>query len=203
MIVEVAKEADLLGVAKVHRECFPEYFISTFGEHLIEEYYRCFLKEDNLFVIAKEGESIIGFCMGYRYGSTARSIFLKENRIKLGIRMLQQCLKCNKLVISKCWNYFLGIFDKKIGTNNSNKLAEGDLLSICVLPNCEGKGISRALLEAFEIVLSKKQINDYVLSVYKTNKRAVHFYEKMGLKIVAETENEYKMYKIIEVANYK
>ncbi len=201
MVVEVAKDEFLPGVAKVHRKCFPEYFITTFGESLIEEYYRCYLKIDNLFVVAKEGETIIGFCMGYRQGSNARSTFLKENKIKLSLKMILQIFRRNKLVITKCWNYFLGYFVRKKSETKCSKIVDGDLLSICVLPEFRGKGISVELVKEFEKLLTEQNIGEYLLSVYKTNIKAIHFYTKMGFTVIAETDDEYKMFKRIEVEN--
>jgi ribosomal protein S18 acetylase RimI-like enzyme len=55
-----------------------------------------------------------------------------------------------------------------------------------------GRGIAVALLDAFERVIRDNRIEEYGLSVFKTNQRAIHFYEKMGFTV--DDENNRSIY---------
>lgn len=102
------------------------------------------------------------------------------------------CLTFNKLAITKCIAF---IKPKKDSNEVRKTQAEGDLLSICVMDVCKGKGVAMELVSEFEKLLRDKRIADYTLSVYKTNKRAIHFYEKCGLTFYEDRNDEIKMYK--------
>ena len=192
MKYRIASTEDLPEIANVHITCFPGTFIASFGNKLIERYYGEYNNEDNLFIVAEEDNRIQGFCMGYRTGSNARNNFLKKNKLRLVIRMAWLCLTFNKLAISKCIAF---IKPKKDSNEVRKTQAEGDLLSICVMDVCKGTGVAMELVSEFEKLLRDKGIADYTLSVYKTNKRAIHFYEKCGLTFYEDRNDEIKMYK--------
>lgn len=192
IVYREANSDDLKKIALVHIDCFPKTMITLLGQRLISSYYGEFLREDNIFIIAESKDDIVGFCMGYESGSEAKSMFIKKNKIRLVIRLLYLCATCNKLAIRKCWNY---LRPQKCEEKRIKKIADADLLSICVKDVCKGKGVAQQLVNNFENVLLEKHLVDYTLSVYKTNARAIKFYEKMGLEIISESDDEYKMYK--------
>jgi len=59
------------------------------------------------------------------------------------------------------------------------------LLSMAVDSEVEGNGVGLALVKAFESRICD-QHSGYVLSVLKTNRRAVRFYERLGMRLVAD-----------------
>ena len=77
-------------------------------------------------------------------------------------------------------------------------MAEADLLSICLLPEYRGHGISSCMLGQFERVISDDGKKELTLSVYKANSHAISFYEKEGFSIVSEKGDEYRMYKFLQ-----
>lgn len=189
-----ATEGDLSIIAKLHIACFKGTFIAYWGENLIARYYQKFLEEGGPFVLAFDDDNIVAFCMGYYDGSNARSAFLKENKLRLALRILVLCLSFNRLVLKKCWNFVFGT--KKKSEKDSKKVeAEADLLSICVLDTYRGKGISVELVKQFEGRVVNAGKTDMMLAVYQNNNRAIAFYKKMGYAIVCEDGDEYKMYK--------
>lgn len=190
----IAKSIDLPRIASVHIECFPGTFIASFGNTLIEKYYEEYINEENLFIVAEENNDIQGFCMGYRTGCKARDSFMQKNKLRLAMRMAWLCMTFNKLAISKCLAF---IKPKKINNDVRKPQAEGDLLSICVTDACKGKGVAKELVTEFESLLRSKEITDYTLSVYKTNLRALYFYEKCGFSFYEDRGDEIKMYKKI------
>lgn len=59
-------------------------------------------------------------------------------------------------------------------------IRSGNLLSICVLPDCEGTGVSGQLIEFFQLACKTEGYERLTLSVLKQNSRAVTFYKKHG-----------------------
>lgn len=60
------------------------------------------------------------------------------------------------------------------------EVRSGNLLSICVLPECEGTGVGGRLIESFQLACKTEGYNRLTLSVLKQNNRAVTFYKKHG-----------------------
>ena len=69
------------------------------------------------------------------------------------------------------------------------------MLSICVLPDYRGHGVSENMLHLFETLLRKEGVENYTLSVQKQNDRAIAFYRKHGFQDSSETREEYKLIK--------
>ncbi len=184
-------------VAMLHIACFEGTFIASLGDRLIADYYLEFLNEGGPFVLAFDGDKLIGLCMGYYKGSQARNLFVSKYKIGLGLRVLGLCLSFNKLAISKCCNY---LFPAKVkGDIETPKIeADSDLLSICLLDNYRGQGVSKGLVEEFEKRLIGAGKKDVTLAVYTDNDRAIAFYKKIGYSIVGESTDEYKMYKELQ-----
>ena len=184
-------------VAALHRECFEGTFIAYWGKSLIARYYQKYLEEGGPFVLTFDGDKLVAFCMGYYEGSSARNVFLKENKIRLALRLAVLCLSLNKLVQKKCWHYFFGASNNDSASRSKVK-AEADLLSICVLSEYRGQGISIELLRQFENRVAASGKKDITLAVYQNNGRAIAFYQKVGYAIAGEDGDEYKMYKALQ-----
>lgn len=185
---------DMPAVAALHKQCFKGTFIAYWGDSLIARYYQKFVEEGGPFVLAFDGDKLIAFCMGYYEGSNARNSFLKENKIRLALRMFLLCLSFNKLVLKKCWNFVIGT-RKKDNADKPKIKAEADLLSICVLQGYRGHGVAVELVNQFEKRVAESGKKDLTLAVYQDNERAIAFYKKMGYEIAGEDSDEYKMYK--------
>lgn len=183
---------DMEQVSVVHEQCFPDYFLTLFGTDLLSKYYAEFLNENDLFIVACEGEEIIGFCMGYYGNSTARERFEINNKMAIIRKLLILCLSLNKLAIKKCFNRLINrkSADKKF-------IPDVDLLSICVLPDYRGTGVSKEMVELFErrCLNSGHKISNCTLSVISNNTRARNFYEGIGYQILEEKDNEIKYIK--------
>jgi ribosomal protein S18 acetylase RimI-like enzyme len=54
---------------------------------------------------------------------------------------------------------------------------------LAVLPDAQGHGIGRALMERFERELRDRDVDDYGLDVMPGNDSALRFYEQMGFEI--------------------
>ena len=71
MIYRDAVLSDMDAVARLHEICFTDTFISSLGTKLISKYYEEYISEGGPFVLAIDGDSLVGLCMGYYSGSVA------------------------------------------------------------------------------------------------------------------------------------
>lgn len=145
-----------------------------------------------LFLVAvDEKDNVVGYSMGYYCElNNYQNKFLKHNFLRIVVRMIFLLLSCN----ATAWKKALSFFSKKAEVEIrdepyvqiSNTL-KGDLLSICLIPEKRGTGLSIELIEAFEATLKVSGRKYVQLTVEPDNQRAVRFYNKM----------EYKLYKIV------
>ena len=96
------------------------------------------------------------------------------------------------------WRKMLSRFDKSskeqwkiVNTSYEHILnnERGDLLSICMLPDYRGVGVSGKLMDAFLDAMKSKGRKLCLLSVLSNNDRAISYYEKNGF-ILYRTRGE-------------
>ena len=66
----------------------------------------------------------------------------------------------------------------------------GDLLSVCVLPDCRGKGYAQGMMENYLDAMKKAGRKLCLLSVKKDNERAKQYYERNGFELYRTRGNE-------------
>ena len=188
-----ATNDDLNEIAKLHKLCFKEYFLTSLGVNLLGKYYKEYLNEGAPFVLAENDENeIIGFCMGYQDATTqAHKNFQSNNKIRLATRLFFLCCAFNKnawiRVIAKIKSIFRRAKHRKDPVKKNNKSnTVGSLLSICLDSKYRGTDIAKTLVIKFEDELKAMGIEEYTLSVYSTNARARAFYEKTGFSFHCE-----------------
>lgn len=57
---------------------------------------------------------------------------------------------------------------------------------LAVLPSFQGKGIGSCLVRAIETIVGEKQINRIQCKVRKSETNNIHFYQKIGYKVIEE-----------------
>lgn len=189
---------DLPGIAKVHRICFPYSYVTQLSKYkwlcgdLLPEFYREFINDNpELFVVAEdENKDIVGFCMGYYMDKDDQmSNFLRKNRIKATIKTIMLLLAANK----HAWNKIIArlkhkptvadwtiVNDKFENITNADR---GDLLSVCVLPECRGNRYAQEMMELYLKQMKKSGRKLCLLSVKQDNTRAIKFYERNGFEL--------------------
>lgn len=127
-------------------------------------------------------------------------LFLKHNFLKITVRMLRLLLSGNK----QAWNKIKEVnkkaedieFEDEVyrSIRKENKV---DLLSICVLPDVQGSGISSDLINMFHKVGKSKGRDYCVLTVRTDNNRGINFYMKHGYKMTKRTKSKLSLIKEI------
>lgn len=197
-MIRQATENDLDQIAIVHKACFPDSFSTKLGrlQNFYEEYM---ITSPELFLVAVDNqEKIVGFCMGYYMeGSNLMKNFLKKNLLPLSLRMVGLLITGNKAAWKKIGSKFskqgqFEITDKQFSVFTQEKI--GDLLSICVLPECRGNGMANELIEEYVRVLEIHGRKLCLLTVAIDNGRGVHFYKKHGFIPYKEIPNLCRTY---------
>lgn len=192
---------DLYKIAKLHTESFENHFLPKLGLGLLAKYYKEFIDDENIFIVnINANKEIDGLLLGTPDSSIGRNKFIKNNKIGLSLRVLLLSIKFDKDTWVRIKGFIQSFFSKKKNDRvqvNSDKPSFKviTLLSICVSENSKGKGISRALVKEFEERLTNLGYEGYILTVHQENDRANKFYEKTGMRIFTESDNEYKYIK--------
>ena len=81
---------------------------------------------------------------------------------------------------------YLGYASYELNYKESGKIK---IHKIYVMPNAQGKGVGREIIDSIADIASHNKVEILVLDVYRHNP-AIHFYEKLGFKKVGEQVTE-------------
>jgi ribosomal protein S18 acetylase RimI-like enzyme len=184
--VTKAQEKHIPGMAKCHIKSFPGRFMTEMGYHWLCALYHFFIKHHGSIcrVALDTDDKVIGLAVGgdqnireeflhsalFRYLHILFWKFLSKRLVR---RVLLQELA------RKLHRNNTAALSKNTQSLNS-KIRSGNLLSICVLPDCEGAGVGGKLIESFRLACKAEGYQRLTLSVDKENSRAVAFYKKHG-----------------------
>jgi ribosomal protein S18 acetylase RimI-like enzyme len=179
-----AQEVHIPGMAQCHIKSFPGRFMTEMGCHWLCALYRFFIRHNkSICRIAVDADGkVIGLAVGgnpyirdeflnsalFRYPHLIFWKFLSKQLVR---RVLLQEL-ARKLQRKRT-----AVRPDNAKAPNAG-IRSGNLLSICVLPECEGTGVGRRLIESFQLACKAEGYNRLTLSVLKQNSRAVAFYTK-------------------------
>jgi len=197
-MIRQATLQDLEEISKVHKICFPESYASqlskmaSLGGNLLPLFYKEFM-EDNpeLFVVADDEEKgIVGFCMGYYMDKDDQiQKFMRKNRIAIVWKTILLLVTGNTYVWKKIFSrlkHTPSVCDWTIVNEKYEHFGNdqrGDLLSVCVLPECRGKKYAQGLMELYLKQMKDSGRKICLLSVKQDNLRAIAFYERNGFEL--------------------
>lgn len=205
-MIRQATVQDLPAIAYVHSVCFANSFSSqlshyqsVIGGNLLVSFYLEYMKDNpELFVVADDEEKgIVGFCMGYYMDKDEQmQNFFHNNRVKVIWKTMLLMVAGNK----PTWNKVLARFKHKPSANDwvivNDKYEQilnnerGDLLSVCVLPDCRGKGYAQGMMEKFLTSMKEHGRRLCLLSVKTDNLRARRYYERNGFELYRKRGEE-------------
>ena len=199
-MIRQATIQDLPAIAHVQSICFPDSYSSQLsrfktvigGGNLLTSFYLEYMKDNpELFVVADDEErGIVGFCMGYYMDKDDQmQNFLRNNRMRVLWKTMLLMLTGNK----QTWNKMLArikhkpsVTDWTIVNNKYEHILNnqrGDLLSVCVLPDCRGKGYAQGMMEQYLAAMKEHGRKLCLLSVKTENQRARRYYERNGFEL--------------------
>lgn len=211
-MIRQATYEDLKKIAAVHISCFPKSFSTALGKgnggYLLEKFYKEYMDVvPELFLVAVDenhSDDIVGFAMGYYCEkNNYQNDFFKHNFLQIFMRIVL-LLCCGNL---SAWKKVTSVLKKSVAPEIKDEQylsypssRKGDLLSICILPEYRGTGMSSALIEAFENVLRDQGREFIQLTVEMDNPRGISFYDKMGYMTYRVVANKKQgMYKRLHI----
>lgn len=194
--------AHVEGVAQVHSDCFPGFFLTQLGVDFLELYYNHYLKSSFGFgaVALGDDDSVEGFVLGVTNLDAHDSSFLKRHLLAITAIVSRRFLY-DATVRQKVWERgrrFARIAMKmKMGERRPSgqvNLATdpyATLTSLAVRPALRGTGAATDLVDAFGAMVKSKGFPSMRAATALDNHRARAFYEKSGWVVqqVRESEN--------------
>lgn len=181
-----AQEVHISGMAQCHAKCFPGSFMTEMGYNWLRALYRFFIGHRGSIcrVAVDDDGKVVGLAVGG--DQNIREEFLSSALFRYPHLIFWKFLS-KRLVRRVLLQEFIGKLKRKsppANTSNINApravIRSGNLLSICVLPDCEETGVGGKLIESFQLVCKAEGYQRLTLSVLKQNNRAVTFYQKHG-----------------------
>ena len=189
MGVRAATPDDLGDIARIHKARFgtSDYILGQYSVSFINKFYASFLGQ-SVFLVHVSDRGVDGFVLGGERAKLrgAERAFLWKNIFRYGLETLLHprlwpgaCRSAYKLCRS---------LTKKLVRQPGAELPR--MLSIAVDEAAQGSGTAEALGTAFEADIASRHAA-YQLSVLPNNRRAVRFYEKLGLTLVEDASPDH------------
>ncbi len=166
-------------VAKIHQASFPGFFLTSLGPQFLALYYSgiCEAPEGIALIFVNPGGEPAGFVAGTTNPRGFYSRLLKRNWLKFSLASVGAILK-KPSVIARIAR----------GVSHPSRNPVGDdvagLFSIGVLPESQGTGAGKILVDAFLSEARSRGCRKVFLTTDRDGNEAVNaFYLKMGFRI--------------------
>lgn len=172
-VVRRLSPIDSVKIAEIHLKSFESFFLSSLGKQFLNVFYKCVLKHrDGLGVgLLVEGE-LVGFAIGTTNSKGFYKQIIANDGISLLVAAFPSLIKAPKKIFRLVSNLMTKVdFTPKVNTHT--------LLSICVNPQKQSKGLGHVILKSFELESKKNKGSEIILTTEKDNNELVNsFYEK-------------------------
>lgn len=177
MIIDRADVGDLAEVAKLHVHAFPGFFLTSLGLSFLEELYAGFLAHPSgIFIVARDGGSIVGFVAGTSAPEVFFSDLRRRRRFAFVFKAIPSILR-NPLPVFRKLLYAVRYRGEALATRSSGAL----LSSIGTARWCRGSGLAANLIIAFEKrVMAHGADFVYLTTDVEDNDRVNAFYKRHG-----------------------
>lgn len=166
-------------VVNVHLASFPGFFLSFLGPRFLKLFYSgiCTAPEGIGFVYCNDSGVPAGFVAGTSNPGGFYSRLLRRDWLKFSVASLGALLK-RPSAVKRVARAFLHPSTNPVGTDVAG------LFSIGVLPELQGTGAGKQLVQAFLAEAGRRGCRRVFLTTDRDNNDAVNsFYEKLGFAI--------------------
>lgn len=173
------KECDIKRVVAVHLSSFPGFFLSFLGSRFLSLFYYgiCSAPEGIAFVYLNVAGIPAGFVAGTSNPGGFYSRLLKRDWLKFALASIVPVMK-KPSVIMRVARAVSHPAENPIGNDVAG------LFSIGVLPELQGTGAGKKLVQAFLDEAKQRGCKRVFLTTDRDNNEAVNsFYEKLGFEI--------------------
>ena len=184
----------MAGIVACHLAAFPGQFMTAMGSRWLESLYSFMLSDPDgiLLVAIDDQERTVGFVAGG--GQDIRDRFLSDAVRRypallcwkwLTVRIVRNTI--TREILRRIQSRLVASNRGESGVSKKRTGPRCGLLSIAVLPECEGFGIGSRLVEAFDQACARRGYEAVSLSVKTQNQRGIDFYKKNDFKEVRRT----------------
>lgn len=190
--------ADLLDVARLHRQAFPDSVLSELGEEAVRRSYRWQMEgpHDLTAIVAVEGDITRGFLFGGVFrGSTIGFVkserWFLVRRVAANPKVLMRGVGWNRVLLG------LRLLARRAAPDQAED-PEGvprrslGVLAIAVDPRFQGHGVGRALMADVAGRAIVQGFESMHLTVHPSNDQAVGFYKGLGWSPVPEVDGVWR-----------
>lgn len=172
------RESDVPELARIHRQAFPGFFLSTLGEPFLREFYRGYLGDETAVAVVLRGED--GRPVGASVGTIEPSGFFRRLLRRRGLAFgwaSAQALARNPRAAARLAR---GLFYR--GEVGGAPTPAGALWSsMCADPSIQGKGAGRLLMSGWEGEARRKGATQAHLTTdAEGNDRVNDWYRRAG-----------------------
>lgn len=177
MLIRFAKnESDMKQISIIHETVLRDSFLASLGNKFLEKFYKSTLNNENMAtVVVVDEDKIIGFAtFGTQLGTILKTTFAK-------------IFKETLFALAKNPSILFKLISIPFYPSFKDKAKFAEIFSLAVLPQYQGKGIGKSLLNYCKNELNKRGYNNFIISV-RSSMEANNFYRKIGLTKVKSTK---------------
>ena len=198
--IVAAEPKHLDQMTQCHIKAFPGEFTTLIGKRFIKGSYRFYITDPDgiVFVAVSSSGEVVGLVSG---GKPELRRQFSVKRVPLySLDIVFSAIK-NRYVRKRLCQHFCTAAKKivtKLKPTTDNVVTEepapgpagtwSSLLSICSEPQWRGRGIGKALMEAFRSESAARGYKTMRLSVHLDNDAAIALYKKCGWQVILETK---------------
>lgn len=179
IIIKKAGTIDVKDIVDIHKQAFPDFFLTTLGDSFLSLYYCCMCESPEAVTLcAYDEDKFVGFATSAYISHGFNKKLIKQNFVRFGLMGI-------RLLITKPWALIRLIknFEKESPDNNIVDNGEyAELYSIAVSPACQGKGVGKKLLLETEKDVCEHNKTISLTTDYYNNEKTIGFYHSFGYK---------------------
>lgn len=178
-MIRKIKLSDVNHVVAVHLSSFPGFFLSFLGSRFLSLFYSgiCTAPEGIAFVYLNDAGAPVGFVAGTSNPGGFYSRLLKRDWLKFALASIVPVLKKPSTILRVA---------RAVSHPSDNPIGDdvAGLFSIGVLPELQGTGAGKILVQAFLDEAKQRGCKRVFLTTDRDNNNSVNsFYEKLGFEI--------------------
>ena len=167
--------SDVLTVTEVHLKSFPGFFLTVLGPEFLRNLYTAILEDpDGIGFVATQDMEVLGFVAGTVQPAGFYRRLLRRRWWHFAWSALPSAMR-HPAIIPRLLSAF------SMPAQVTQHAGRGTLMSIAVLPACQGSGIGQLLVSAFLDEAVRRGLQQVDLTTDRDNNEpANRFYRRMG-----------------------
>lgn len=167
--------SEVLTVTEVHMKSFPGFFLTVLGPAFLRNLYSAILNDpDGISHVAIQDMEVLGFVAGTAQPAGFYRRLLRRRWWRFAWSALPSAVR-HPTIIPRLLRAF------SMPAQVTQHAGRGTLMSIAVLPECQGNGIGQSLVSAFFDEAIQRGLHQVDLTTDRDdNEPANRFYQRMG-----------------------